>query len=372
MFHFFLLNKPKLAIGKNCIFGRCEPYDMYEDSELQIQQKPLQRVLHSEEASKDPTHIQHCEQCRNRYHRREINRLREIKNRKEEELDFLRIETESYEKALRNNLNLPKDPSDPSSDTSQKTLEFQRLNDLKHKVQSIRKQRKYLERFRQRCQDIQEQLSLTQENVQRLQNEVYAKLYLVLGQCSGRERRYQLALLEYQSISKRNAWNDIFYMHIDAEFGRINGVVLGIQNSTDINYDALNYALGDCVLLLHCLSRTIQFKYYRPMPFGRQSYFIDSSKTRFNLHFDKSNWSWRSNVNNGLKALVVCMKEIEMKFQLQGVPGKIDLNKGCINKYSWKFPSNPQKKDQTKCWNKACRYILSNLKVYTHKLSSRM
>ena len=275
--------------------------------------------------------------------------------------EFLRKETETYEKVLRETMVV----------LPEENIHHTDLNNLKSTVQRLRKSKKELLELTRYVNNLKVSVEKAEEAVQSTHCDVQSQLHFVMDHFWGLERKYQTALIDYQYISKRNAWNDLFYIYIDNDFGNINDVALGITDPTNINFEALNYALGDCVLLLHCLSRIIQFKYYRPMPFGRQSYFIDSSKTRFNLHFDKSNWSWRSNINNGMKALVVCMKEIEMKYQLNsGIPGKIDLNKGCISKYSWNFPSNPQKEDQRRCWNKACRYILSNLKIYLHKLST--
>ena len=58
----------------------------YLTSAFQTPSNRSDRSDHSEVASNDLTHIQHCEKCRDKYQRNEIAKLKFVKIRKEEDL----------------------------------------------------------------------------------------------------------------------------------------------------------------------------------------------------------------------------------------------------------------------------------------------
>lgn len=326
------------------------------------------RGSHNDLSMNDPTHLEHCAECFEKAQRRELNQLKSIVKEKESHLKYLISRTECYTTAL----NAPIKDTPVSADTRVTTLDVEtQVSTLREHVDKLRDREKTLKYIIQ-CK-LDTRLTENEKRVTDLKTHIdWLRLQAHDTKCA-LERQNKWGILDYQYLSKQNVWDNLFHIHIESDVGVINSVYLGITDVDNIDFDALNYALGDIVLLLHCLSRLTSFKYYKPMPSGRQSYFVDTSKTKFILYFDKSIWSWRTSINNGLKALVVCMKEIEMRFNLQSlVPGKIDLDKGCISLYSWKFPSNPHDVKQTTCWNKACRYILSNLKIYLHKLTTQV
>jgi hypothetical protein len=133
------------------------------------------------------------------------------------------------------------------------------------------------------------------------------------------------------------------------------------------DHDHLNACFGECVLALYCMSSKTKLKYYTPMPFGRQSYFIDKNKKRYNIYIGDDR-NWKITLNEGIKAFLVCLKEIEIRLNIKFC-GTIDLKRDLVGGCSYFYPLNHKNETKQTDWNKAYRYILSNLKMCLMKIN---
>jgi len=309
-----------------------------------------------------------------------IMKLEDHKLWRQNELDFLHMSQTKYTKAI----------SDLSSqfqnEIKQKEdlVENQQLEQqLQQKLDRLKQKKANVLHLQDKISEIIDIISKSEDAIYKLRNNIHLHLLKKIETNNTEIAKKNLLEYEYSILSKTNVWNDLFSIFIGDDYGIINGSPLGItltslssekvnssfdKQSLGVKVDAtmfvrLNAAFGTCVLLLYCLTKhkMLKLKYYQPMPFGRQSYFMDENKVRYNLFGSIDEKNWKVSLNNGMKAFMVCLKEIELHLKIK-VPGVIDLKNENISGYKYSFPDKIDSSTQTN-WNKACRYILSNLKV---------
>ena len=89
------------------------------------------------------------------------------------------------------------------------------------------------------------------------------------------ERGCDFAYLQGQldKLKKTNVFNAAFHIWHSGHFGTINGFRLGRLPSVPVDWNELNTAWGQTVLLLHSLARNIQLQFVRfPTGHIRQYY----------------------------------------------------------------------------------------------------
>jgi beclin 1 len=86
-------------------------------------------------------------------------------------------------------------------------------------------------------------------------------------------RQYRLACKQLDKLKKTNVFNDVFHIWHDGHFGTINNFRLGRLPSVPVQWDEINAAWGQTVLLLHTMALRLGFKFdrYRLVPYGSQS-----------------------------------------------------------------------------------------------------
>merc|ERR1719474_1446769 len=87
---------------------------------------------------------------------------------------------------------------------------------------------------------------------------------------------WQLRITQTQleKLKKTNVFNATFHIWHSGHFGTINGFRLGRLPSIPVDWDELNTAMGQTVLLLHSLVKKInlQLQRFQPVPYGNYSY----------------------------------------------------------------------------------------------------
>jgi len=284
-------------------------------------------------------HLKYCQKCIISC----IGKLEAHKKWKQDELEFLRLSNAKYKTALRDVPNF----SAPMVVTP--TIDFSKS--LKEKKATLA----CVFELQKKVSDAKSKLSKIKTVMYQLRNQSREYLTNLYETYDSFAAKKSLLLFEYNTLSKSNVWNDLFSVYIDNDIGLINGAPLGIPVTTttkltkdcpsyftDAKIVTLNGAFGTCVLILHCIAKrkSLKLKYYQPMPLGRQSYFTDKNSIRYNLFCSNNTLNdWKVGFNNGMKAFMVCLKEIELHLKVK-VPGEIDLKKGTISKHSFEFPSN--------------------------------
>jgi hypothetical protein len=295
--------------------------------------------------SSNPVHLKDCEKCR----RIELENLKKYKQKL---IDDLKFEKDSEKKYLEYMKNYKSPDPDDIPDVQNEILQIQ--------LQKLKQENSELNEMINTINNLFDTANQTNESIHQIRNEFHLKQMRLFEESSSNKAKLRWINYSTKVLLKTSVWNDLFYIKIDKNYASINGLKISILNSLDKRQ--LNKAFGDCVLLMYCVERYFNFKYFKPKPFGRHSYFSNTtSKQVYPLHFSDDR-NWKTSLNNGIKALLVCMKDLETKMKNLKVPGKIDLKRNKISGYPFGFPKNPKK--DSKLFNNAWRYILSNLKVY--------
>jgi hypothetical protein len=307
--------------------------------------------------SVDPTHLKYCTECISN----EVLRLEEIKKIKMRELEDLKYIGSKYQACI-------EDPNAFCAYTvfklPEKLVTDVDLNELKSKLIHLESKHTKLKDLLNQLHNVEIKTKAVNMNVDIIRSDLMYQIYTLIDHTE--EIKSKMNWLKYDNafLSNINIWNDLFTIYIESEYGIINK----FQMSITMEPDYLNAAFGECVLALYCLSYKTKLKYYTPMPFGMQSYFVDATKKRYLLYIGEDR-NWKATLNEGIKAMLVCMKEIEMRLKLT-FRGSIDLKKDLIGGCSYFYPANHKDLNNQKVWNNAFRYILSNLKMCLVKISA--
>lgn len=180
--------------------------------------------------------------------------------------------------------------------------------------------------------------------------------------------RYAEAQLE--KLKKTNAFNAAFHIWHNGPFGTINGFRLGRLPSVQVEWSEINAAWGQAVLLLNALARKtgLQFRRYRLIPYGSQSYIedLDDAAKELPLHAAGGmRFLWDYNkFDHAMVAYLDCLQQFQdhvergdtVHLPYKMSKGKIeDSNTG--TSYSIKIQFNSEEQ-----WTKALKFMLTNLK----------
>nr|AWV66716.1 beclin1 [Brachionus calyciflorus] len=170
--------------------------------------------------------------------------------------------------------------------------------------------------------------------------------------------------------------NATFHIWHSGPFGTINYFRLGCMPNIKVEWEEINAALGQALLLLYCLAKKIklEFKRFRLVPYGSFSYLeviencpnykmgevyniYELRTTNYFLNLDKK-------FDKGLIAFLDCLKQLEDKIKSMdsnfSMPYKINgdkLEDKNSSGYSVKFKFNSYEE-----WTKALKFMLTNLK----------
>jgi hypothetical protein len=300
----------------------------------------------------DQEHLKYCDECA----AKEIFELEKLKMISVKELEKVKHVSTKYLEYIQNptafRYNLPK-----------VVVTDVELNDLQNKLRRLQRKSKRMKELTKNVEMVSQYAYELHDNLHLILGDVSYTIYQNKDNVAAIKSKHQWLKYDNDFISNLNIWNDLFTIHIDKEFATINNFKLSIASDKD----HLNMGFGECVLALYCITNKTKLKYYTPMPFGQQSYFIDKDKKRYNLYISDDR-NWKIFFNEGIKAFLVCMSEIEMRLKIT-FRGKIDLKKNLIGGCLYFYPENHKIETNQKNWNNACRYILSNLKMCLIKIN---
>lgn len=67
--------------------------------------------------------------------------------------------------------------------------------------------------------------------------------------------RIELASTQLEALRRTNVYNDVFYIWYDGPFGTISSFRLGRTPNIPVEWDEINAAWGQAVLLLHTMAQ---------------------------------------------------------------------------------------------------------------------
>ncbi|KAM4692307.1 beclin-1 [Rhinophrynus dorsalis] len=193
------------------------------------------------------------------------------------------------------------------------------------------------------------------------------------------KNQMRYAQIQLDKLKKTNVFNATFHIWHSGQFGTINNFRLGRLPSVPVEWNEINAAWGQTVLLLHALANKIglQFQRYRLVPFGNHSYLeslTDKSKELPLYCSGGLRFFWDNKFDHAMVAFLDCVQQFKEEVEKveEGekgetsfcLPYRMDVEKGKIEdtggnggSYSIKTQFNSEEQ-----WTKALKFMLTNLK----------
>ncbi|ORY40001.1 APG6-domain-containing protein [Rhizoclosmatium globosum] len=181
--------------------------------------------------------------------------------------------------------------------------------------------------------------------------------------------KHATAVRQLERLEKTNVYNDAFRIWHDGPFGTINGFRLGRLPSQPVEWDEINAALGQALLLLDILATKLGFIFegYKLVPMGSFSRIEKTTddKTAYEL-YGSSNFAsllyWNKRFDHGLVAFLNCIQQLGDYVQQRDAKLKLPygIHKDKIGDISVKVPQFGGQSDEE--WTKGLKYVLVNLR----------
>jgi beclin 1 len=172
-----------------------------------------------------------------------------------------------------------------------------------------------------------------------------------------------------EKLKKTNVFNATFHIWHSGHFGTINGFRLGRLPSVPVDWNEVNTAWGQTVLLLSSLCGKIDLVLtkYKLVPYGNFSYVKVLSENKDLPLYGSGGFKliWDTKFDAGMAAFLDCLQQFKEEVE-RGDSGfclPYEMDKGKIkdpatgNSFSVKIQFNSEEQ-----WTKAMKYMLTNLK----------
>ncbi|KAG8446614.1 hypothetical protein GDO86_014169 [Hymenochirus boettgeri] len=186
------------------------------------------------------------------------------------------------------------------------------------------------------------------------------------------ENQMRYAQIQLDKLKKTNVFNATFHIWHSGQFGTINNFRLGRLPSVPVDWNEINAAWGQTVLLLHALANKmgLQFQRYRLVPFGNHSYLESLSDKSKGVATVCSGGCVSSGhkFDHAMVAFLDCVQQFKeevekgdtgfcLPYGMDVEKGKIEDTGGSGGSYSIKTQFNSEEQ-----WTKALKFMLTNLK----------
>nr|KAF6308741.1 beclin 1 [Pipistrellus kuhlii] len=187
------------------------------------------------------------------------------------------------------------------------------------------------------------------------------------------ENQMRYAQVQLDKLKKTNVFNATFHIWHSGQFGTINNFRLGRLPSVPVEWNEINAAWGQTVLLLHALANKmgLKFQRYRLVPYGNHSYLeslTDKSKELPLYCSGGLRFFWDNKFDHAMVAFLDCVQQFKeevekgetrfcLPYRMDVEKGKIEDTGGSGGSYSIKTQFNSEEQ-----WTKALKFMLTNLK----------
>ncbi|XP_014677324.1 PREDICTED: beclin-1-like [Priapulus caudatus] len=184
------------------------------------------------------------------------------------------------------------------------------------------------------------------------------------------DNQLKYAQTQLDKLKKTNVFNATFHIWHNGHFGTINNFRLGRLPSVLVDWNEINAAWGQTVLLLHALSRKMDLTFlrYRLVPYGNHSYLeclADRSKELPLYGSGGFRFFWDTKFDSAMVAFLDCLQQFKEEVEKGDtgfcLPYRMDRGRvedsGTGSAYSIKIQFNSEEQ-----WTKALKFMLTNLK----------
>ncbi|RMC01501.1 hypothetical protein DUI87_21940 [Hirundo rustica rustica] len=130
------------------------------------------------------------------------------------------------------------------------------------------------------------------------------------------DNQMRYAQMQLDKLKKTNVFNATFHIWHSGQFGTINNFRLGRLPSVPVEWNEINAAWGQTVLLLHALANKmgLKFQRYRLVPFGNHSYLeslTDKSKELPLYCSGGLRFFWDNKFDHAMVAFLDCVQQFK-------------------------------------------------------------
>ncbi|XP_064646043.1 beclin-1-like [Lineus longissimus] len=199
----------------------------------------------------------------------------------------------------------------------------------------------------------------------------YKRQLLDLEECQrsvDNQLRYAQAQLD--KLKKTNVFNATFHIWHSGHFGTINNFRLGRLPNVPVEWNEINAAWGQTVLLLHSLAKkmNLTFQRYHLVPYGSHSFLeslTDKSKELPLYGSGGIRFFWDTKFDHAMVGFLDCLQQFKEEVEKGDtqfcLPYKMEKGKiedaSTGTSYSIKIQFNSEEQ-----WTKALKFMLTNLK----------
>merc|ERR1719495_2204679 len=214
-----------------------------------------------------------------------------------------------------------------------------------------------------------EQLEQQEEQYWRQYSQHKQQLLLAEDEYRSLDCQLRHSQSQLDKLKKTNVFNATFHIWHSGHFGTINRFRLGRLPSIPVDWNELNTAWGQTVLLLYSLVKRIKLELqrYQLVPYGNYSYIKVLAEDKDLPLYGSGGFRliWDTKFDAGMAAFLDCLHQFKEEVE-KGDSGfclPYEMEKGKIrdpatgNTFSVKMQFNSEEQ-----WTKAMKYMLTNLK----------
>ncbi|XP_069122244.1 beclin-1-like [Argopecten irradians] len=241
---------------------------------------------------------------------------------------------------------------------------------LKTELENVERERKQMARQLEGEKEIAKGLEEEEERYWKEYNEFKRQVQSLEDEQRSVDNQLKYAQTQLDRLKKTNVFNTTFHIWHSGHFGTINNFRLGRLPSVPVDWNEINAAWGQTVLLLHSLANKmgLTFKRYRLVPYGNHSYvesLTDKSKELPLYGSGGFRFFWDTKFDQAMVAFLDCLQQFKVEVEkgdssfclpYKMEKGKIEDNSSGTS-YSVKIQFNSEEQ-----WTKALKFMLTNLK----------
>ncbi|GAB5581104.1 beclin-1 isoform X1 [Prionailurus iriomotensis] len=277
---------------------------------------------------------------------------------------------------------------------------------LIQELEDVEKNRKIVAENLEKVQAEAERLDQEEAQYQREYSEFKRQQLELDDELKSVENQMRYAQMQLDKLKKTNVFNATFHIWHSGQFGTINNFRLGRLPSVPVEWNEINAAWGQTVLLLHALANKMGLKFqslvlssaaartlvhntprvfclwrlpsasgrlllYRLVPYGNHSYLeslTDKSKELPLYCSGGLRFFWDNKFDHAMVAFLDCVQQFKeevekgetrfcLPYRMDVEKGKIEDTGGSGGSYSIKTQFNSEEQ-----WTKALKFMLTNLK----------
>ncbi|XP_032135462.1 beclin-1 isoform X3 [Sapajus apella] len=188
------------------------------------------------------------------------------------QLNVTENECQNYKRCLEILEQMNEDDSEQlQMELKELALEEERLI---QELEDVEKNRKMVAENLEKVQAEAERLDQEEAQYQREYSEFKRQQLELDDELKSVENQMRYAQMQLDKLKKTNVFNATFHIWHSGQFGTINNFRLGRLPSVPVEWNEINAAWGQTVLLLHALANKmgLKFQRYRLVPYGNHSY----------------------------------------------------------------------------------------------------